>query len=71
MGLLEWKQEVDSVLDQISSVLYFKYKSSNVLIKEMSVYFIKFLEEFQSSIKDLYKNEGMDSLSFLVYLEMS
>ena len=71
MGLLEWKQEVDSVLDQISSVLYFKYKSSNLLIKEMSVYFIKFLEEFQSSIKDLYKNEGMDSLSFLVYLEMS
>lgn len=68
MSLLEWKQEVDSVLDQISSVLYFKYKSSNALIKEMSVYFIKFLEEFQSSIKEIYKNESMETISFLVYL---
>lgn len=68
MNLLEWKQEVDSVLDQISSVLYFKYKSSNALIKEMSVYFVKFLEEFQSSIKEIYKNECMDTISFLVYL---
>lgn len=68
MSLLEWKQEVDSVLDQICSVLYFKYKSSNALIKEMSVYFVKFLEEFQSSIKEIYKNESMDTISFLVYL---
>lgn len=68
MSLLEWKQEVDTILDQMNSVLYFKYKSSIALIKEMSVYLIKFLEEFQSSIKDFHKNENMDNICFLVYL---
>lgn len=42
--LVEWMNEIDSVLQQVNSILFFHYKSEKeILVKDISLYFLAFL----------------------------
>jgi len=62
--------EIDAVLQQAHSILFFRYKSDNeLLIKDLSLYFLSFLGELINIITDLYKIEGGIDLPIFLFCE--
>jgi hypothetical protein len=68
MGMLEWRAEVEAMLDQVCSLLFFRYKSAPLLVRDVGVYFCRFLEEFLEILKELFKGEDFNELGLLIYL---
>ena len=68
-GLLEWRREVEAMLEQVGSLLFFRYRSNTILVRDVAVYFFRFLQEFHAILEELHKGEEMGALQLLVYLD--
>ena len=63
--------EFVQVIEQVESLVFFKYESNQkIIIKDKSIYFLHFLEEFMTimtQIKKLYKIKEELNLMILIY----
>jgi hypothetical protein len=57
------------MLEQINSLLFFRYKSSTILVRDIFVYFNRFVLEFYGILTELHKGEDIGGLKALIYLE--
>jgi hypothetical protein len=57
------------MMEQIGSLLFFRFKSSSILVRDIVVYFSKFMQEFHGILAELHKGEDVGSLRVLIYLE--
>ena len=63
--------EFVQVIEQVESLVFFKYESNQkIIIKDKSIYFLHFLEEFMTimtQVKKLYKIKEELNLMILIY----
>ena len=63
--------EFVQVIEQVESLVFFKYESNQkIIIKDKSIYFLHFLEEFMTimtQVKKLYKIKEELNVMILIY----
>lgn len=52
------------------SWLFFKYRSSTILIKDIRIYFIAFINEFIIILKEIIKPDDVKNIQIVVYCEL-